>query len=80
MIWKNLQVSLTSKFKVSCSADDGAAAVDGETLVRARVPSRLWAADHQAAGHQSVALQAQRDLSAIQEPPAKQRRYQQMHV
>lgn len=66
--------SLTAKFEVSCSADDGATAVYSQTLIRACVFNRLGAADHQVAGHQAVAqVKTQWDLCAIHKPPARQR-------
>lgn len=65
--------TLTAKLDVGGSADDGAAAVDGQTLIWARVSSGLGAADHQAPRHQGVArVQAQRDLCAVHQPPARQ--------
>ena len=70
----NRLFSLTAKFEVSCSADDGATAVDGQTLIGACVSSRLRAADHKVAGHQCVAqVQTQRDLCAIHKPSVRQR-------
>jgi len=66
--------SLTAKLEVSCPADDGAAAVDGQTLIGAGVSHRLRVADHQAARHQAVTqVQTQRHLCAIHKPPARQK-------
>lgn len=66
--------SLTAKFDVSCSADDGSTAVDGQTLIGAGVPVPLGSADHQVSGHQSVTeVQTQRHLCAIHKPSARQR-------
>lgn len=64
---------LTAKFKVSCSANDGSTAVDGQTLVWACVSTRVGAANHQVAGHQRVTeVQAKWYFSAIHKPSANQ--------
>lgn len=66
--------TLTAKFEVRCVTDDGATAVDGQTLIRPCVSNGLGATDHQAPGHQSVAqVQAQWDLCAIHKPSARQK-------
>lgn len=63
-------ITLTAKLDVGGSTDNGAAAVDGQTLVGACISSGLRAADHQAACHQGVSwVHAQRDLCAVQQPP-----------
>lgn len=64
--------SLTAKFEDRCPADDGATAVDGQTLIGACVSNGLRAADHQVAGNQGVAqVHTQRDLCAVHKPSAE---------
>lgn len=63
-------VPLTPKLDSGSSADDGATAVDGQTLIRTRISNRFWTADDQASSHQGVAqIQAKRDLCAVHQPP-----------
>lgn len=68
---------LTAKFDISCSTDDGSTAVDGQTLIRACVSNRLWAADHQVPSHQGVTwFQTKWDFCAIHEPSTRQKAWQ----
>ncbi|TNN88236.1 hypothetical protein EYF80_001452 [Liparis tanakae] len=61
-----------AKFEDRCPADDGATAVDGQTLIGACVSNGLRAADHQVAGNQGVAqVHPQRDLCAVHKPSAE---------